>query len=349
MARERRKRSDRLLEALSNYARVTIVAHDNPDPDAIATGWALHTLLRACTDKPVQFVAGGAIMRAENMRLVELLEPPIELVESLEPQDDTAYALVDCTPVAANHLLSDTDGAVIAVVDHHQPGKQRYRVPHRDVRPKFASSATIAAQYLREQGVEPSKELATALVYAIQTDALGWRAFVRADHRLIAWASRFADYSKLAAVQMAPLRRDYYGDLLMALKSTFLYDDIAVCFLPRAMGQEIVGEVADLLIRCDTVNRVLCAAVVGEQVLLSVRTTDRGGDANALVRRLLRGCGRGGGHVHRAGGKLTAPARGEQVSDETQSELRSRWLEVCGVDQSRGIRLVSRREILNDL
>ena len=46
--------------------------------------WALITLVRAKLNKPARAVAGGAIVRAENRRLMELLNPPIEFVEHVE-------------------------------------------------------------------------------------------------------------------------------------------------------------------------------------------------------------------------------------------------------------------------
>lgn len=34
-------RSERLLAAIDGFESVVVVAHDNPDPDAIASGWAV--------------------------------------------------------------------------------------------------------------------------------------------------------------------------------------------------------------------------------------------------------------------------------------------------------------------
>jgi hypothetical protein len=160
---------------------------------------------------------------------------------------------------------------------------------------------------------------------------------------------RFADYSKLADIEDAPLSREYYSDLLLAMKNTFVYDDAALCFLPRAASPEIVGEVADLLIRCRDINRVMCAAALGGDVLFSVRTTEAGGDATELMRKAINGVGYGGGHRRRAGGKLLAAPRTDRITEELQAELRTRWLRACGIDSQRGTRLVTRREILEDL
>ena len=62
-----------------------------------------------------------------------------------------------------------------------------------------------------------------------------------------------------------------------------------LCFLPKAQGPEIIGEVADLLVRCEGTHQVLCAAVVGNDLFLSVRTEDDQGDASQLVRDTIAG------------------------------------------------------------
>ncbi len=101
---------------------------------------------------------------------------------------------------------------------------------------------------------------------------------------MLNWLTRRADPELLAEIEDAPLSRDYYGDMVLALQNTFLYDDIAFCLLPCAEGPEIVGEVADLLIRCREIQRVFCGAMVDEDVIVSVRTAEGGGNATELIR-----------------------------------------------------------------
>jgi len=105
--------------------------------------------------------------------------------------------------------------------------------------------------------------------------------------------------------------------------------------------------VADLLIRCRSISRVLCGAVVGGDLLLSIRTDHKDEDAALLAQDTLAGIGRGGGHRHRAGGKI--PDVGPRISEALQEELRNRWLGTCGVDRQRGTRLVPLREIVENL
>jgi len=344
------RRSDRLVRVLSDYEQVLVVTHDNPDPDAIATGWAVRRLIRSSLDKPVRVVAGGGIVRAENRHMVRLLEPPIELVHDIEVPEGTAVVLVDCDFTSGNHLLSEHPAGPVAVIDHHLPSGKRGRLPFQDLRPHVAASASIATSYLREQRVDPGPRLPTALLYAIRTET---RAFEthhsRLDRSAILWLTPAANPTQLAKIESAPLSQDYFTDLALALERAFIYEDTALCLLPRAGSPEIVGEVADLLIRHESVHRVLCCAAVGEDLFVSVRTEAATESAADLVRVALKGLGRGGGHGHRAGGRIPGVVREGKIPDALQDQLRSQWLSVTGVDRQRGTRLVPKHEIVENL
>ncbi|MGQ9576407.1 MAG: DHH family phosphoesterase [Thermoguttaceae bacterium] len=348
MSSPRRKPSERLLKALAPYQQVLVVTHDNPDPDAVATGWAVWLLVKERLGTKVRLIGGGEIVRAENRHMVRLLEPPIELIGPIDLPAGAAVVLVDCQSLSQTHVFRGQEVPLVAVIDHHEPRGRRGRLAFRDIRPGVASSATIAACYLREQKLEPGPRLATALLLAMHTETRGSETrYCRLDRSMLLWLTGRADPSQLAEIESAPLSRQYYGDLILALQNTFIYGDTAFCLLPRASGPEIVGEVADLLIRGDDIWRVLCGAVVQEDLLVSVRTERDQEDAADLVRRTLAGLGQAGGHRRRAGGRV--PGVGPRISEDLQDRLRDRWLEACGVDRQRGTRLVPRRQIVENL
>jgi nanoRNase/pAp phosphatase (c-di-AMP/oligoRNAs hydrolase) len=345
-----RTRSGQLLGILSDYKAVLVVAHDNPDPDAIAAGWAILELVTEKLARPVDLVAGGGIVRAENRHMVELLGPPIRLVSRIDVPKDAATILVDCIPGNTNQALTREAVEPVAVIDHHRAARCSAAVRFCDIRPDVVASASIAASYLREQRIDPGPKLATALLYAMRTETCGQEFYYsRLDRSILKWATERAEPTLLAEIESAPLDSDYFADLALAIQKTFVYDGTALCLLPRAAGAEIVGEVADLLIRCRGIRRVLCGAVVGHDLFLSVRTQADGDNAVELLRATLEGMGSGGGHTHRAGGKIPDIGNGPTIADNIQRELRNRWLSACGVRRKQGRRLVAKREIVGNL
>lgn len=342
--------SDRLLEVLANFERAFVVMHDNPDPDAIATGWAILSLIEERLSMPVRLIGGGAIVRAENRHMVELLSPPVELVTDVVTGNDAAVILVDCGVGTTNHLVTRSGIEPVGVIDHHQSGSGERNLRFKDIRSDAVASASIAASYLREQQIEPGMKLATAILYAIRTETCGGETEYSAlDRSVVKWLTDLADPTLLAEIENAPLERDYFGDLVLAMQNTFVYDDTAWCFLRRALGAEIVGEVADLLVRCRGIRRVLCAAIINEDLLLSARTERGAGNAAKLLQATLNGVGGCGGHAHRAGGKVSDVGPRNKITDDLYVALRNRWLEACAVDRRRGTRLIARREIIENL
>lgn len=351
MITPRLSRSERFLKTLAGHQQILIVAHDNPDPDAIATGWAFYCLVKEKLTASVRLLSEGEIVRAENRQMMKLLHPPLELVDRFVFPANAASVLVDCGAASQNHLLARAKITPTAVIDHHCYDHCPGQAIWEDIRPKMAATASIAASYLREQKILPHAGLATAMLYALRTETRGAEVhFSRLDRAVLVWLSERSDPSLLAQIENAPLLPEYFGDMALALQGTIVYGDTALCLLPRAHGPEIVGEVADLLIRCEGIRRVLCGAVVHDDILLSVRTALQS-DENAaeLIRQTLAGLGHGGGHRHRAGGKIPGLGRGPVVLDLLQTELLSRWLATCGIDRLRGEHLVARREIVENL
>ena len=203
---ETRGRSEGLLSTISGFKTCLVVTRDNPDPDAIAAGWAILRLIRQATGRLCRLIAEGAITRAENLHMVNVLSPPIELVDEIGELDDTATILVDCGLGASNHLLTRENVVPLGIVDHHQNGKNaEATVRFHDVRPDVVASATIAASYLREQHIEPGNKLATALVYAIRTETVGGEFhFSDLDRSILPWRTVRSEPSLLAEIESAP-------------------------------------------------------------------------------------------------------------------------------------------------
>ena len=136
-----KSKSDLFLEAAVKFDDVVIITHDNPDPDALACGWALTELLRQKTGKNSRLVARGAVMRAENKLFLKLLKPPLELIDSLIIPPHSFVVLVDCQPAAPNHI--PLNSAIFAVIDHHERVKELgYPTVFFDIRPSVTASTS---------------------------------------------------------------------------------------------------------------------------------------------------------------------------------------------------------------
>ena len=109
------------LRTIAGNGPVLILTHDNPDPDGLASGKALSTLLREAWDIPSRLVYSGLVARAENHVMLHRLTPEWEGSKALpDLRQYSAVAQIDTQPGAGNNLMRVVHPNHI-VVDHHYP------------------------------------------------------------------------------------------------------------------------------------------------------------------------------------------------------------------------------------
>jgi nanoRNase/pAp phosphatase (c-di-AMP/oligoRNAs hydrolase) len=135
------------LRAVAGPGPVLILTHDNPDPDALASGAALSTLLKEAWGIPNHLVYTGLVARAENRAVLKNLTPAWEYNATLTNLEKySALVLVDTQPGAGNNSLPTSHLAHIAI-DHHHPIREALKlVPYADVRPEVGATVTMLYQ-----------------------------------------------------------------------------------------------------------------------------------------------------------------------------------------------------------
>ncbi|HEY0882985.1 MAG TPA: bifunctional oligoribonuclease/PAP phosphatase NrnA, partial [Archangium sp.] len=62
---------ERLAKLFKGRKRGLVLTHDNPDPDSMASAWALAAVLTQKVGVPTEIAYGGIIGRAENAAFVK--------------------------------------------------------------------------------------------------------------------------------------------------------------------------------------------------------------------------------------------------------------------------------------
>src|SRR5262249_11861287 len=133
------------------------------------------------------------------------------------------------------------------------------------------------------------------------------------------------------------------------LQSSFIYDRLIISWVNELPQPELAAEVVDFLIRFEEIDWAFCAGVYQDQLILSVRSTQRRGKAGEMLRQVVGKLGRAGGHDRRAGGTVDLASTAPSAIEQMQGELRRRLLKALHIDECRGQRLVSRKEMLQNL
>jgi nanoRNase/pAp phosphatase (c-di-AMP/oligoRNAs hydrolase) len=317
------------LRAIAGTGPVLILTHDNPDPDALASGKAFATLLKSAWNIPSELIYSGLVQRPENRAMLNILTPEWQHSDVLPEFDQySALALIDTQPGAGNNRLPVTYTPQI-VIDHHHPMRDVLNmVPYLDVRPEIGAAATLMDQYLEAVGIVPDSDLATAMFYALKTDTRGLSRGASAIDKIV-YLKLLAqiDHSKLIQIEQAGLPQAYFRAFSQGLHAAQVYNQSVVAYLGTMHIPDLTAEMADLLIRLEGARAVLCLGVHENTLYLSIRTEPMGQDAGLLIQDVIVFPGKAGGHGTMAGGQV--PLDGNEIN-HLVNEIVSRFLQVMG-------------------
>ena len=323
------------IAASPKRGRWLVLTHDNPDPDALAAAAALSLVLRRRFGQTVTVAYGGIIGRSENREMVRSLGLRLTHLRNLGKKKFSHFALVDCQPWTGNSQLSD--GVVPdLVIDHHPLRKATQAAEIVDVRPPYGSTATILAEYLAECGLEPSRALATGLVYAIRSETQDFaREAGGPDHAAYDALMPRVDRRLLARIQYARLPLVYFRNLQRALEGLAGTSNLVISNLGPVDQPDNVPEIADLLLRMEGKTWSLCTGSQGDRDYASIRTTNPRADAGNLMRKLIGTLGKGGGHGTMAGGFVTIPRTAADGGRAIEKMLAQRFAQALGKNPER--------------
>jgi len=328
------------LKQVVKGKKVLILTHNNPDPDAVATGWALSFLLKGKFKIGSVLVYGGLITRAENRTMIRLLNISIKPLEMVNIHSFRTVALVDTQPGVGNNSLPPSVRPSI-VIDHHGLRKATQGVDFTDVRPNCGSAATILTEYLIEAGLAIKRKMATALYYGIKTDTqdLGRNA-TDADYKAAITLYPNMDLKALSRIEHPELPRNYFANLDRALHEAKIYGDVILCDLGLLTSPDMVALTSDFLIRISGVRWSFVMGADDFRFIFSLRTRRPNQNAALVARRLINGLGLAGGHGMVAGGQIVKRGFPSEKQKRIAETLQKRFLKIVGRETANEERLL---------
>jgi len=305
----------RLVKLLSEKGRLlsplTILTHDHPDPDALASAWALALLAHAVGKIRTRIVYGGMIGRAENRMMAERLLVPARPLRKGELAVVPHLALVDTQPPFKNNRCPPRRIPDL-ILDHHPR--------HADTQSGMAlidegvgATTTILVEALVASGVRIPGRLATAIVYGIgsETQNLGREASSR-DMEAYQTVWPKANMKTLWRISYPQRSEQFFMTLAHAVREAFVAGRVVGVNLGEVNTPDRVAQMADFLLTLEKMQWSIVTARYSGRLHVSLRANDPGAGAGRLLKRLLGGGNRGGGHGMIAGGSLEIGAHAPQ-------------------------------------
>ncbi|MEA1931768.1 MAG: bifunctional oligoribonuclease/PAP phosphatase NrnA [Euryarchaeota archaeon] len=313
-------RMGRLLSAIRSLSKpLAVVAHDNPDPDAIASAVGLVAIAES-VGVPADAYYFGEISHQENRALVNLLDLSLYPADpdSFEPSNYGTVALVDHSQPGVNDSLPP-ETPVGIVVDHHPP-----RMPidetnrYVDIRPDVGSTSTIITEYFRRLGLVPEQALSTALLYGIQTDTKRFtREVSEADFEAAAVLSATANEDDLDRIESPSVTASVVETLATAIQRRDVRDSSLATCVGQISDRDALAQAADDLLNMEGVTTVLVYGYTDDMIYVSGRTRGASIDLGEILREALDRIGSAGGHANMAGAQLPLGIISEVDEDES--------------------------------
>jgi nanoRNase/pAp phosphatase (c-di-AMP/oligoRNAs hydrolase) len=285
---------------LADADRVLILLHNDPDPDALASGLALRSLLRRTKTTAIIGAMQG-VTRPENLRMANLLDIHVEQLSPSSLREFERIATVDVQPHYFPGLLDRVD----LVIDHHpeQPG---YSAVFKDIRADYGSTCTILTEHLRAVDVDISERTATAMLYAIKSDTLFFsRHTNRSDLEAFTYLYPLADAALIRKMEGAEITLDRLKYVVRATECGTMGEQVFSAFVGEAPREDFITYTADFFLQLEDVKWTIISGTVGDKLIVSVRNLGYSRNAGEFVKKVFADLGSAGGH--RALAKAVVP------------------------------------------
>jgi nanoRNase/pAp phosphatase (c-di-AMP/oligoRNAs hydrolase) len=285
---------------LADADRILILLHNEPDPDAMASGLALRTVLHR-TKATAVIAALEAATRPENVRMAHLLDLQVETIKPDQFEEFDRIAMVDVQP----HYFAGMIDRADLVIDHH-PEQHGYNAVFKDIRPDYGSTSTILTEHLRAVDADISERTATAMLYAIKSDTLFFnRQANRCDIEAFSFLYPLADAALIRKMEGAEITAERLQFVVKATEGGRLVDQVFAAFIGEAPREDVIPYIADFFLQLENVKWTAVAGILNASFVMSVRNLGYTRNAGDFVRRFFADIGSAGGH--RAMAKAIVP------------------------------------------
>ncbi len=300
------------LKALERFNQIVIQIHDNPDADAVGSGYAIYEYFKE-KDKDVRLIYSGQnkIKKSNMIHMIKDLQIPLEYVVKLEKPE--LLLTVDCQYEEGNVTVFEAEN--VAEIDHHNTGEVSDDMS--EIRSQLVSCATICYDMLKEEGfdVNKDKRVATALFYGLFMDSNELSEIrhpleremldeLKYDEQLITKFTH-ANFTleEMETAGLAMLRYSFDERKRLAIINS------------KPCDPNILGIIGDFVLQVDSIDVCIIYNPCHDGYKLSVRSCIPQVPANELAAYIGGEVGNGGGHLNKAGGFISGKRYAAKYDD----------------------------------
>lgn len=292
------------LSSLLKYKKITIQCHDNPDADAIASGYALYRYFEdQGVDVRLVYSGYNRIQKANLIYMVDLLKIPIEKLDERDERIEGLLLTVDCQYGCSNVTKYMADQ--VAVIDHHINKSENIELCH--IKSDLGSCATVVWLMLLKENYDFSKDirLQTALYYGLYTDTGQFVDIVNPVDKDMRDGLTF-DVNIIKVLQNSNINARELEVAGIALIRASINEQLKFAVVKsQPCDPNILGLISDLVLQVSEIDKCIVFCEFSDGLKFSVRTCVKENNASHVAQFISEGIGSGGGHINKAGGFIS--------------------------------------------
>ncbi len=289
------KTAEQFREAVLKYKAIAIYIPGSPDPDAIASAYAIKLILKHLSIE-AEIFAEKRLSLPQNRAFIEQLNIPASFGEEVNLNTYQAYIVPD---FQNNRVEKIGDKIPCAVhIDHHEQSKEALKADFTLVRTDAGATSTLVALIVKNINIDFSDQelvsMATALTFGIQTDTDKYNSINYLDLEALDYLLDYTDLNVLQGISSMPLSPKtllYYNK---AKENEILHRDWAFYGIGYidSKSRDSIAITADMILENSDHNTVAVFAVIensykGEMYLdVSLRSRSEGVDLNRIIKQI---------------------------------------------------------------
>ena len=299
--------SGQLISAISKYKSILIYIKGSPDPDVIASSYALKNI---CSSLGIKTVITGNTKPSlpQNKAIINELDIPIIFKNGLEDLSEyEAYAVLDFQSADVPGITGKIPCAVH--IDHHEPIDEDIKIDFKLIVNEAGSISTLFALFLKAletpaaSGIDLAK-VSTALQFGIYTDTDAFRHAQYLDFEALNYISKLSDKQIINHVIEMPMPDHVINLMAKAVANKEEYKNwifTGIGFIDESI-RDSISIIADFMVqrfKCSAV--IVFAAIItkkpqGLRLDASFRTDDETMDLDSHIKEITH---TGGGRKYK--------------------------------------------------
>ena len=281
------------ISAVKKYKNIMIIIVGSPDPDAIASAYAMKCILSTVSVNS-DIIITKKISLSQNKAFVKYLDIPLVFKKTLSPQKYDAYIIPDFQ----NNIVEGISEYIPCAVhiDHHASADNKSATDFSIIDTKAGSTCSILSLMLKDYSSNFNQQaltsICTALMFGIQTDTDKYIHATEIDVNAIHFISEYSDskiINKLNGIPLSSKTIKYYNK---AKENQYTYKDwdiYGIGYIDIA-HRDSIAIIADFLLNRSNNQTVIVYAIVEDKSELfldvSIRSKSEELDINSLIKNI---------------------------------------------------------------